>query len=295
MFCTHGGPGCPNTAATVCTQIGAQCPGPITIGGPQCPPHSGFNCPSAIGCQSIACQSIACQPGGGGEQQQFGAAAQGAQALPIQPTPATHCFICPPFDQAAARNAGLAQPALLTQQVLQCNPSIVDACPTRLCTHQIVQCYPTIVAAACPTHNFVQCNPSAVDACPTRLCTHNFVECNPSAIDACPTRIGCPTQNPQLCPVATGFNCPSAIGCQSIACNQSIACQPQGGGQQQQRVGAAAFDSAAVFFCPTSLDCGAVAQPQAAAIGGQTPWFPTPATRCFICPPITSYPRCIAF
>jgi hypothetical protein len=285
MFCTHGGPGCPNTAA-ICTQIGAQCPGPITLGGPQCPQHSGFNCPSAIGCQSIACQSIACQPGGGGEQQQFGAA-QGAQALPIRPTPATHCFICPQFDQAAAQNAGPAQ-ALLTQQVLQCNPSIVDACPTRLCTHQIAQCY-TSIAAACLTHNLVQCHPSVIDACPTRLCTHNFVQCNPSAIDACPTRIGCPTQNPQLCPVATGFNCPSAFGCQSIACDASIACQQQfrggdlGGGGVAQRVGAAAFDQS-TDFCPTSMGCGGVAQPQA-AIGGQTPWFPTPATRCFICPP----------
>jgi len=291
MFCTHGAPGCPVTLSA------PQCFGPLTAP-PQCPVHSGFNCPSAIGCQSVACQSIACQPGGGGEQQQFGAAAQGAQALPIWPTPATHCFICPPLDQAAARNAGPAQPALLTQQVLQCNPSIVDACPTRLCTHQVVQCYPTIAAAACPTHNFVQCNPSAVDACPTRLCTQQIIQCNPSAIDACPTRFGCPTQNPQLCPVATGFNCPSVIGCQSIACNQSIACQPQfrggdlGGGGVAQRVGAAAFDQS-TDFCPTSMGCGGVAQPQA-AIGGHTPWFPTPATRCFICPPITSYPRCFA-
>jgi hypothetical protein len=282
MFCTHGGPGCPpNTAATACTQLGAQCPGPITLGGPQCPQHSGFNCPSAIGCQSIACQSIACHPGGGGEQQQFGAAAQGAQALPIQPTPATHCFICPPH----------------TQPIIQCNPSIVDACPTRLCTHQIAQCHPSMVATACPTQNFVQCHPSVVDACPTRLCTHQFVQCNPSAIDACPTRIGCPTHNPQQCPPHSGFNCPSAIGCQSIAC-QSIACQ-QGGGlqqhpQQQQRVGAAAFDQS-TDFCPTSMGCGGVAHPQAAIGVGHTPWFPTPATRCFICPPITSYPHCAAF
>jgi hypothetical protein len=255
MFCTHGQPQCPPTPATVCTQIatcpthqqpchtpgfectmfcthgGPGCP-PQTIQGPacpqltappQCPVHSGFNCPSAIGCQSIACnQSIACQPGGGGQQQQFGAAAP----------------------------AGGPQP--LTQPVFFCQPSAVDACPTRLCTHIVQQCHP-FVTELCPpprTHNIIQCHPSIVDACPTRLCTHqlfqchpslidacptqHFVQCNPSAIDACPTRIGCPTHNPAQCPPASGFNCPSQFGCQSIACNQSIGCQPGGGGQQQQ-------------------------------------------------------------
>jgi len=254
ILCTHVGPLCPNTHPLQCpkptpfcpTVAGPQCPphtiqGPacpvLTAGGPQCPVHSGFNCPSAIGCQSVACQSIACHPGGGEQQQQFAAA------------------------QFAAPAGGI-HPALLTQQILQCNPSIVDACPTRLCTHQILQCNPSIVDA-CPTrlctHQILQCNPSAVDACPTRLCTHqvlqchpsfvdacptqHFVQCNPSAVDACPTRIGCPTQNPVQCPPHSGFNCPSAIGCQSIAC-QSIACQPGGGQQQQpqqqQQFGAAA-------------------------------------------------------
>jgi len=217
MFCTQGSPGCP------VTQSSPQCFGPLTAGGPQCPVHSGFNCPSAIGCQSIACnQSIACHPQGGGQQQQFGAQAQNLAALPIQPT---HYFICPQH----------------THQIVQCYPSVVDACPTRLCTQQ-----------------FVQCHPSLIDACPTR----QIIQCNPSAVDACPTRIGCPTQDPAQCPPASGFNCPSALGCQSIAC------KPGGGGQQQQF---------------------AAAQPNA-AIG-----FPTPATRCFICPPITSYPRCAAF
>jgi hypothetical protein len=214
MFCTQGNPGCPGT------QVAAQCFGPLTAP-PQCPQHSGFNCPSAIGCQSIACnQSIACHPQGGGQQQQFGAAAQAAAPLPVNPARLTHYFICPPH------------------------------------THQIVQCYPSVV-----------------DACATRLCTQDFVQCHPSLIDACPTN------NPVQCPVASGFNCPSQVGCQSIACNQSIACQPGGGGQQQQfRVGAQSTD-----FCPTSMGCGGVAHGNAAIGGGYTPWYPTPATRCFIC------------
>jgi len=117
MFCTHGAPGCPQTIQD------PACFGPITVGGPHCPVHTGFNCPSAVGCQSIACQSAACQPGGG---QQFARAAAfdqstefcptsggcgGAQAQAAivggftHPTPATHCFVCPPFDVAAAAQA----------------------------------------------------------------------------------------------------------------------------------------------------------------------------------------------
>jgi len=294
--CTHYGPACPPHAgaafaqqaaippslATVCTQIGPQClhtiqgPAcPVTVGGPHCPVHTGFNCPSAIGCQSVACQTIACQPGGGGGQQQFGARAIGV--TPNQPTPATHCFICNPptigDDPLARAAAGTVHPTLLTQPVLQCNPSIVDACPTRLCTHQIYQC-----------------QPSLIDACPTRL----IIQCNPSAIDACPTRAGCPTQNPAQCPPHSGFVCPSQAVCPSIAC-QSIACNPGGG---VQRFGAAAFDQS-TEFCPTSGGCGGVAQPQ--AVGAfQTSFVncfnqPTPATRCFICPPITSFPRCAVY
>jgi hypothetical protein len=302
----------------ICTQLGAQChpsvneicptlhtqpilhcnPSavdacPTRIGCPtqnpqQCPPHSGFNCPSAIGCQSIACQSIACQPQGGGQQQQFGAAAQVFAAVPIQPAPATHYFICPPR----------------THQIVQCYPSVVDACPTRLCTQQFLQCHPSIVANACPTQHFVQCNPSAVDACPTR--------------------IGCPTQNPVQCPPHSGFNCPSAIGCQSIAC-QSIACQPGGGQQQQpqqqQQFGAAAgggggfggtqfgpqcrpSDTSVDQLCvvqPVTLDFICTALPHT-SIGPncpppQTPFCQPVTSFCFTvpCPPHSRFVICTAF
>ncbi len=344
VFCTHIGPHCPPTPATVCTQTGPQChtqlhhicptggvdctvvicthvgplcppnthpphcppPTPLcltvfgppcpphtiqgpacpvlTTGGPQCPPASGFNCPSVAGCQSIACgQSIACvsaacQPGGGGQQEAFGARAIGGG--PLQPTPATHCFVCDPQAAAAVPHTQLivqCNPSLIdacpTRLIVQCHPSVIDACPTRLCTHQLIQCNPSVIDA-CPTrlctHQVIQCHPSLIDACPTRLCTQviqchpslidacptrQIIECNPSAVDACPTRIGCPTQNPVQCPPHSGFNCPSQIGCQSIAC-QSAACQPGGGGQQ-------AFGAQA----------------------GPLPIYPTPATRCFICPP----------
>jgi len=235
MFCTQGNPGCPGT------QVAAQCFGPLTAGGPQCPVHSGFNCPSAIGCQSVACQSIACQPGGGGEQQfgaQLPALAGGGGIRPM--------LLTQPILQCHPSIVNIC-PTLLTQPILQCNPSAVDACPTRLCTQLIAHCHPSVVEI-CPTlrtQPIQQCNPSAIDACPTALCTQfgaqcptqvctqfggqcptQIHQCNPSAFDACPTRIGCPTQNPQQCPPVSGFNCPSQFGCPSIAC------QPGGGGQQ---------------------------------------------------------------
>jgi hypothetical protein len=283
VFCTHVGPHCPPTPATVCTQSGPQChthlhpicptggvdctvvicthvgplcppnthppqcppptslchtvagphcpphtiQGPacpvLTTGGPQCPPASGFNCPSVAGCQSIACgQSIACQPGGGGQQEAFAARAIGGG--PLQPTPATHCFVCDP-------QAAVGVP--YTQIIVQCNPSLIDACPTR---------------------QIVQCNPSVIDACPSRLCTHQLIQCNPSIVDACPTRIGCPTQNPAQCPPNSGFNCPSQLGCQSIAC-QSAACQPGGG--EQQAFAARTGVNCTILYCQyvTQVSC----------------------------------------
>src|SRR4029077_8110256 len=56
---------------------------------------------------------------------------------------------------------GVAQPqaaaaAVPHTQIIQCNPSLIDACPTRLIIH---------------------CNPSVIDACPTRLCTHQIIQC----------------------------------------------------------------------------------------------------------------------
>jgi hypothetical protein len=159
MFCTQGAPGCPQTQNPACF-------GPITAGGPQCPPASGFNCPSQV-CQSIACQSAACQPGGG---QQFARAFDqstefcptsggcgGAQAQAIggftHPTPATHCFVCPPFDVAAAARGGQAQP--FQTSLIQC---INQPTPATRC----FICPPFDFAAAQPQPQqfqtaFIQC------------------------------------------------------------------------------------------------------------------------------------------
>jgi hypothetical protein len=92
-------------------------------------------------------------------------------------------------------------------------PSAVDACPSVRCVSQ--------AAHLCPT-------PSAVDACPSVHCVSQGHICpTPSAVDACPS-VHCVTQQPHC--VATGVNCPSAVGCgPSLACNipgQGVAVHP---------------------------------------------------------------------
>lgn len=103
--------GCPPPTPD-CPRTVWQCPPPTFT--PLCPPHSRF----------IACTVFGPQCGGGGTiAQQFAAApaAAGAAAQPAAagrfamtsfncPTPATHCFWCPPdFGNAAAANA-IARP-----------------------------------------------------------------------------------------------------------------------------------------------------------------------------------------
>jgi hypothetical protein len=242
----------------------------------------------------VACQSIACQPQGGGQQQEFGAAAQFAQGAGagIHPTIFTQpIFLCNPSVYAC--------PTLHTQPIYHCNPSAIDACPTRICTQLGAQCHPSVN-----------------ETCPT-LHTQPILHCNPSAVDACPTRIGCPTQNPQQCPPHSGFNCPSAIGCQSIAC------QPGGGQQQrpQQQFGAAAgggggfggtqfgpqcrpSDTSVDQLCvvqPVTLDFICTALPHT-SIGPncpppQTPFCQPVTSLCFTvpCPPLSRFVICTVF
>jgi len=310
VICTRVGPLCPpNTHPPHCppptplclTVAGPHCPphtiqSPacpvLTLGGPQCPPASGFNCPSQFGCQSIACgQSIAClsaacQPGGGG-QQEFAQQAVGG--------PQTLATVCTQVGVGCPHTLGCPTPGI--DCTVFCT-HVGPHCPTpaTVCTQSGPQCHTRI-------HH--QCPSPGID-CTVIICTHVGPLCPPNThpphcpppTPACPTAVGpacpphtfqahlCPiTANSPQCPRATGVNCPSVLGCQSLACAQtaacvSAACQPGGGGQQAF---GAAFDQS-TEFCPTSGGCGGVVHPQA-AIGGHTPWFPTPATRCFICPP----------
>jgi hypothetical protein len=276
VVCTHVGPLCPphNTLQTVCTQPvlcqvhtrDIRCIQPITHP-PQCPVASGFNCPSAICPQSIACQSQACQPGGGFEQQAqfFGAQAHAAapqQWQPIQ-TLATVCtqFQCPTQpngDCTFFGGCGHTQLGCPTHAPMLCMSHPV-ACPTGgidctvICpTHHLPHC-PTAPATICPTH-LHPCPTGGIDC--TVICpTHHVTQCPTAPATICPTHLpaACqPLTQPPQCPVASGFNCPSAICPQSIAC-QSQACQPQGGGLQQQAQAVGVPHSVACQIVPTHL------------------------------------------
>lgn len=179
--------GAVQTLATVCTQIVAQCPtypngdctffGCHTQSGPGCPPTPATICTQFAPCPThhipcvspgIDCTVMFCTHAG-----------------PGCPTPATVCTELAPC------------PTLLTQPVLQCNPSVIDACPTRLCTHQ-----------------FIQCHPSAVDACPTRLCTQFQPQCQGQA--GLPiTWVNCPT----ISPSAGCYTLPPRCNTSFVNCN----------------------------------------------------------------------------
>lgn len=280
-ICTQIGPQCPHTAGCptpLCTHIGALCqhtsgPTICTQIGPQCPRTAG--CPTPL-CTQLACPNTlatVCTQSGPQCPQAFGAA-RFDQSTDFCPTSEGCGGVAHP--QAAA--------AVPHTQLIQCHPSLIDACPTRL---------------------IIQCNPSVIDACPTRLCTHQFIQCNPSAIDGCPTRFGCPTQNPVQCPPHSGFNCPSQLGCRSIACGQSVACQPGGGGQREFAAFGAAPGAAGGgggigvtawldcthfgFQCPpffTQFEQECVVQPIFTfALQCVTPPPPTPACPTAHCPP----------
>lgn len=234
MFCTQGAPGCPQTINS------PACAGPITVSGQQCPVHTGFNCPSAIGCQSVACQSVACQPQGGERQFAFAQQAYGG--------PQTAATVCTQL------NCPNTLATICTQTGPQCPPHPTGGidCTAVTCTHIGPQCPITRGPAIC-TQLGPQCPhtagcPSPGIDCTVILCTKIGPQCPNTAATVC-TQSGpqCPPPHTQLCPITTGgpqcppasgFNCPSQFGCQSIACGQtnacvSAGCQPGGGGQRE--------------------------------------------------------------
>ncbi len=141
-----------------------------------------------------------------------------------QPTPATHCFICPPLTQAP----GCAQP--YTQQVLCPTQPVV--CDTRTILTQI----------GCPPQS-LHC-PSAPVVCDTL----------PQTIATVCTQAGCPT-HPPACPVVTN---PPVCGIvpPTLVCGAQQQAAPQAHMQ--------AFAAAPQAFQPTPSavhQCGG--QPQA--------------------------------
>ena len=249
MFCTHGAPGCPQTINS------PACVGPITLGGPQCPVHTGFNCPSAIGCQSVACQSIACQslacqPGGGIDQRAFGA------AQPVTSTP--NCGITP------QPNCGFAFAAAQPQAAPAIQPTLIG-----------VQCQSHLLGC---TYFGPQCRTYPRGDCTFFGCTQLGPQCPPHPSlqgQFCPVTLGGPE-----CPVHTGFNCPSQV-CQSIAC-QSIACQPGGGGQQMQFAQQAVGGPQTAATVCTQLNCPNTLATLCTQLGAQCPPHPTGGIDCTV-------------
>ena len=228
--------------------------------------------------------------GGGGA---FGAAVAPQAALPTAnwacPTPATHCFICPPPELANQQFGAAGQTAatVCTQFGQQCQ-SAVDACPTRLCGGGGFE---AVGAAGGQTA--------------ATVCTQFGQQCL-SAVDACPTRIGCPTYPSGDC---TFFNCPphgqtAATVCTQVGCPTYpsgdctfFGCPPGGGGGGQTAATVCTQFGhqcqSAVDACPTRL-CGGGGG-FAAAGGGQTaatvctqvgcPTYPSGDCTFFGCPP----------
>jgi hypothetical protein len=249
------------------------CPQQVTLQ-PQCFLHITQRCPEFTpGCPWITPKVTPVDPtpifrggfggggfGGGGG---FVGAAGGGGALNAAitaPTPATRCFVCDPVAANAA-----AIPHTAATVCTQFGPGC-HTYPNGDCT--FFGCGPHgygggQTAATVCTQFGHQCQ-SAVDACPTRLCGGGGeVGAIPNTAATVCTQFGpgCHTYPNGDC---TFFGCgPHGYG--------------GGGGGQTQ------FShqcQSAVDACPTRL-CGGGGEVGAANIG----IAPTPATRCFICPP----------
>jgi len=258
--CTQSGPQCPSQPITACTQSGPQCP---TSCGPDCQSQqpgctsigqacghdpctkNPDQCPTVgIICPVTTPQHICAQP----------QAAIGVNAA--WPTPATHCFVCPPFDAAN-----------------QVNARAFVAAPQPIGTSQI----------GCPASDFVAC--SQFGGCPTLPkgdCTFFGCPSLQQAAAAAPG-IGC-TQSGPLCPTHAQPHCtffgPGCPPTPATVCTQFAPCKThQWPHCPTQQFKCTMFCTQGAPGCP-----GGGVQAQA-AIGAHTPLQPTPATHCFVCPP----------
>jgi hypothetical protein len=195
------------------------------------------------------------KPGGSVAAAEAVAAPQPQAVLP-QPTPATHCFICPPPTQNCT-------PATICTLHQHCPPQ-----PT-----------PATMCIICPPHQ------TLATVC-TQLCTQIGCPPHQTLATVC-TQIGCPpvVTQPPICGLTQPVVCgvlPPSIGC------------PPGGPQAQPQALAAAPRpplQTSWFDCHTNMAgctvhiCAQGAQP-AAAPAAMAP-TPTVMTHCFVCPPQT--------
>jgi hypothetical protein len=245
---------------------------------------------------------------------QAAAAPQQAAAAGINPTPATHCFVCDP-----AKAAPVLQPTPTPQtHCFICPPHFT---PATICTHA-PPCLPMTPPAVCT--QAIHC-PSAPVLCDTLVnptpATRCFI-CPPpdQTLATVCTQIGCPTHQihcptqPVVCnlqptqPVVCGVLPPS------FGCTQG--CQ-QGGAQQQQpqaMMAAAAQPNTAatlctqqpacpphtvhnsICICPTPSavhQCGGPAHPSLATVCTLPPGCPNPFTPTI--PQLTLFGACPTF
>lgn len=161
---------------------------------------------------------------------------------------------------------------LQTHFIPQCNPSAVDACPTRIgCDTAPPTQFCTQTPEGCPTWCGPHCQSHA--PCTPVNCTHAGPQCPPHSVG-----IACTALPPQ-CPPETNVILDCTFGCTQVGtgCNTNVAVD---------------CHTTAVAACNTINAVGAAQPAAAAGAAAQVritfPVFcaPTPATRCFICPPL---------
>ena len=214
-------------------------------------------------------------------------AAEAAAVQPTptaQPTPATHCFICPPLTQDCTVATACSQQC--TTPLAGCLPvqTVATAC-SQHCTTPLAGCLPVqTVATACSQHcttPLAGCLPvqTVATAC-SQHCTTPLAGCLPvqTAATVCTQLNQCvqptPTVHLSLATVCTQF-CPTLhTGCLTVPINCFPITQPQ------------ICTIAISPNCPPPA-IGTPVQQQlglaAAAVRPQP--TPTVQTHCFICPP----------
>jgi hypothetical protein len=185
--------------------------------------------------------------------------------------------LCQPRQGQPQNFAGAAGPGIAATAI-ECNPSLVDACPTRfrcdtqpptaLCT-QIPENCPTLIPEKCPTFCGPKCQ-TPQPGCTTVNCTQAGPDCPPQSL-------------PPVCPdVSIGFTCTS-VPPQCPGTNVLLDCT----------FGCTQFAPNCAIQITKDPACNqpAVGAAQPGGAGFQV--APTPATRCFICPPRTlpTYPN----
>jgi hypothetical protein len=217
---------------------------------------------------------------GGGAEAAPAAAAQPAGGIAPQPTPATHCFICPPHSQAVH-----CWTAPVVCDILQ------PPTPATVCPPHTQNCTP---ATICTLHG--HCPPGGLQT--HFLCTQGlatFCGCTPGIdCNAAPGNVQtqapiCTQGFPTFCGCTPGIDCgglaargapqQAAVGINPTPASHCFVCDPKAAAAMQPTPTVQTH----CFICPPhtqAVHCWT------APVVCDTMQMPTPATRCFICPPV---------